>query len=221
MRQFSFGIALLALFLLNACSSCKKEPVNHVIEERIRQHFNFQTGSYWIYKDSMTGIEDSFVVESNYSFQKQAIFNSDETQDIINIVIREYRNNSISPDSFVLTCTMRRNYMAEIFDFEATGAYSVGYGPLFIYPFTPGGLPVGLVLDNNGDGSIVNIYPSYTINNTSYTNVALVNHSFGSSSKAHNDYFYISPDVGIIKMNITRTNGLHKVWELQRKNIIL
>ncbi len=62
MKLFLFAI----LFTVIAIASCKqKENPKIFINEELRNYYNYQPGSYWIYYDSVSGATDSFYVEYN------------------------------------------------------------------------------------------------------------------------------------------------------------
>lgn len=58
------GIITVLLFAMLAIGCKKKDTIKYVSSEN-KARFNFQKGSYWIYKDSLTGKEDSFYVYQN------------------------------------------------------------------------------------------------------------------------------------------------------------
>jgi hypothetical protein len=60
MRRINIGLLLAILAI--GCN--KKDEIKYVTSEN-KARFNFQKGSYWIYKDSLTGKEDSFYVHQN------------------------------------------------------------------------------------------------------------------------------------------------------------
>jgi hypothetical protein len=45
--------------------SCKKQDNTAYINPELKKHFNFKEGSYWIYRDSLTGSMDTFTVYNN------------------------------------------------------------------------------------------------------------------------------------------------------------
>ncbi len=58
------GIIFVLLLAILAIGCKKKDKIKYVSSEN-KARFNFQKGSYWIYKDSLTGKEDSFYVYQN------------------------------------------------------------------------------------------------------------------------------------------------------------
>lgn len=60
-------IAILAI----GCK--KKEEFSKTIDPKMKQYFSFQPGTYWIYKDSVSGKEDSFYVSQNTTTTKDGI----------------------------------------------------------------------------------------------------------------------------------------------------
>ena len=64
MRKSNY-LGFLLLLTLVVLSSCKKKINYHYVNGQLLSAFNFKPGTYWIYIDSVTGREDSFVV-TNY-----------------------------------------------------------------------------------------------------------------------------------------------------------
>ncbi|MBL7692052.1 MAG: hypothetical protein JNM41_10695, partial [Flavipsychrobacter sp.] len=60
MRGIIIGLLLAILAI-----GCKKKDTIKYVSSETKADFNFQKGSYWIYKDSLTGKEDSFYVYQN------------------------------------------------------------------------------------------------------------------------------------------------------------
>lgn len=59
MKKLTFGLALIGIFGL-LFQSCKKEkPSTYYIPVSLKQYAVFQPGSYWIYKNEVTGKSDS------------------------------------------------------------------------------------------------------------------------------------------------------------------
>jgi hypothetical protein len=89
-----------------------------------------------------------------------------------------------------------------------------------VYPFQP----VGHIPAPGGDSaSIVNIYPSYTLNGVAYSEVAEIYQVLGVSlSSVSSSYlFFVNKDVGILKMKIRDpVDSFNRVWELQRYKIV-
>ncbi len=64
MERLTFALALTAIFGL-LFQSCKKdEPTTHYIPASLKEYAVFQSGSYWIYKNEITGHLDSAFISS-------------------------------------------------------------------------------------------------------------------------------------------------------------
>ncbi len=56
------------LIVLSCVVGCKKKTkITHPVDAETKSHFSFKVGTYWIYRDSATGIVDSFQVSSTGS----------------------------------------------------------------------------------------------------------------------------------------------------------
>jgi len=67
-----------------------------------------------------------------------------------------------------------------------------------------------------------NIYSSYTVAGNSYSNIAEINNEYSENNKLYyDDWFYISSEIGYIKINIYDPyDSIYKVWQIQRCKII-
>lgn len=60
---------LITFILLFAIYACKdKSPNITPVNADMVKHFNYKQGSYWIYRDTISGRTDSFAVSSNANF---------------------------------------------------------------------------------------------------------------------------------------------------------
>lgn len=197
--SFARGRAEVLTFLLIifSLSSCIKNPTTPVNSD-LKAKFNYQPGSYWIYKDSISGQVDSFNVISNTDQNTNVLYES--------IFIYFSRHNvTYDTDTAIVRCMLSRNY----FQTYALGA-------VVTYPFTTttGSLPTGATVLSTGG--------TYTVNGEVFNDVAVIT-SRVQLNYLYTDTFYINADAGIIKINEhwdVDTPILHRVWELQRRNIL-
>ena len=164
------------------------------IEPDLSAHFNFQTGSYWIYRDSINGRLDSFNVEIN--FQNQGRNFTNYLSDITNLSIRELNidHTAVSDSTHWSWCL----YGKFIY---FNGIYT-SFGNLLSYPF------------RLGIDGVTKIDTTYTLNGNTFSRVAHITHQ--------PDKFYVNDSVGIIKMTLfgaDSTTPAH-VWELKRWHIL-
>lgn len=58
-------ILLISAVISTLLYSCKKQYNTAYIDPELKKHFNFKAGTYWIYRDSLTGSMDTFTVYGN------------------------------------------------------------------------------------------------------------------------------------------------------------
>ena len=196
------------ILLIGFPVSCKKtnNTAPNPIDAGLKTHFDYKPGTYWVYRDSMSGRIDSFVTVSRDSGVSGYLpLYGKSPASFINIVINEYPANSALHDQW--TWSLQNNgIFATMPDFTA---------PLFFYPFSIG------KRDWAGDAyNVTEILKTLVINADTFRDVAVINHSkFG---EVYDDWFYINDQVGIIKMKLTNYNdsARNRIWELQRYKII-
>lgn len=86
---------VLIAFALLCMLACRREPKKtiHYLDPSVDAFISFDTGSYWIYIDSVSGRTDSFVVyRSDHQFPEHA---DDQVYEERGIGIIQYKNKSI------------------------------------------------------------------------------------------------------------------------------
>jgi len=204
-----FGFAGIA-----AIFGCKKDQ-HYTIDSGLKAAFAYMPGTYWIYKDSLTGRVDSFYVVSNelstFNYPSQGY-----SQDEFDIDIIEKSIIPITAQDVYDTSHWRLSLTDKI----GLGWYNnnlpeagVGF-TLSKYPFAPG--TVGSFC------YVANIYPSYAIGSNTFSNVEETISSFGSKYN-YNDTFYLTTDYGLVKLCLHHhydSLAIDRTWELQRSYII-
>ncbi len=177
--------------------------------------FNYQKGSYWIYKDSLTGKEDSFSVTYVEAFSSET---DNSVTDYIHITITEF-NLSTFTDTTVWELSMAGNTIGLNWNEPRFNAIT-NYLPFLNYPFTK-----GLVLDGaDNTGIVTNIFTVYNLNQITFNTVAQINDTLTFTKPTYyhySDWFYFNDSVGIVKMSLNHPqDSINKVWELERWKII-
>ena len=106
------NVILFSFLIAFFCGvSCNKASPYKPVDSEILRYFNYQVGSYWIYRDSLTGNIDSFVVFEN------GTVNSGHDK-VVAIDLHEYHNSiyndtisweiSLSENTFHLGCFILR-----------------------------------------------------------------------------------------------------------------
>jgi hypothetical protein len=213
-------IALLTAALFGNCK-CKKDPDPKPAEpivplEDLTAYSYFKKGTYWIYKDSTTGVEDSMYVYSDTSYSY-------------------YQNNGIQKEG---------NYM--YYDCRAHSYYSgynyyyrisMGY-----YGTSTSGNVVGvertktnpsvgstyLMSNLFADGSFIHLYtssgivyfkekwPTFNVLGNNFSNTVKFFDSKNPSEFNSPTNFYIAKNIGIVRSEKLDSN---KVWNIVRYHI--
>ncbi len=216
------GVFVLFLFLF-VLNSCKKQLPHYSIDSDLKTAFNYQPGTYWIYKDSLSGRIDSFYVTQNV-FQAN-VPSGDVTQDeiTINVVEKDIDANSTGATSILYYLYVGGNMVSIQYapDSPSQGEYIL-YNPFFTYPFQLGAFVWKSGFAGSSDESYcMQIFPSYTLNGLVFLNVAEIPHG-SSGPGGYLDTFFVNADVLIAKMDLHHPYDSvgTKVWELQRWNIV-
>lgn len=192
-------IALFVFIVLSSCIKDKKKPI--YLNKDLKNYFNYQKGSYWIFYDSLNGKVDSLYVESNinYSPFSYAGSNDPNEQQIINIVGDSIRwkltltSNSISNIRIVYSNTLTKN------------------------------VPFFIGRTNFDDGFYeCSLIPTLTSNSMTYTNVYKINYVVQNGINGRgdeNNFYFINRDNGFIRIFIN-TKLLSKKMHLVKSNII-
>jgi len=219
MKNTTFAFMLLISFAFPSCH--KNESVNEPINDLLKAAFNYKPGTYWIYRDSLSGNVDSFFVTRNSDGISNPSGNN--TVEVMNIYISEYNIAPIpvNTDTQSWVLYYERNCLDLIYnpyDPNYLGGFS--FAPVINYPYEDilyGSPDLGSSFIDTA--FTINLFQNYVLNGNSFSNVAEINHRYDS---VLNDWFYISPDVGIFKMRFNQTWGdtLYKIWEIQRWHIV-
>ncbi len=183
----TFGYLVIGLY------ACKKILPNKPIDADLKAAFSFKPGTYWIYKDSVSGRIDSFFVYSNnYTIGDPS--SGYEKYDI------EYDNINV--------CYTISSIGWELYGNNIKFTYYMSMN-VIQYPFNVGQLNSNM----DGTNNTISTISSFTIAGNIYNNVAEIsNIHFG-------DLYYISADIGLIKIKFNHF-PVNPVWELQRYHIV-
>jgi hypothetical protein len=209
--------------------SCRKKnatvgPIPIVpVNDSLIKYYYYKPGTYWIYKDSLSGQVDSFAVEAvdtTFMSIPRGYKGSDPANHTqINLHIYQH-SDSGKATLWQWTLMDDKAYLNIIKPF-----YQYDY--FFVYPPAV----TGLTRNAGGDEiAITGKYDSSTIGGNIYNNVYALLHTSGKaygSGMGYNDLFYINNDQGIVKMRLNNTpdsiftnkanfDTVFNVWELQR-----
>jgi hypothetical protein len=130
MKNITFVVIMLA-----GLHSCRKPITHYPINASLKAAFNYKVGSYWIYRDSISGMIDSFYVTDN-TYSNGTSPGDSYSIEQIEIRISE-KNISPIPVSPVVYF-WDYNYVANILEmtFYFLNNYRpTAYNPLVNYPF--------------------------------------------------------------------------------------
>ncbi|MEW6468676.1 MAG: hypothetical protein AB1458_07115 [Bacteroidota bacterium] len=207
-------------FLLVLSSCHRDDPVNPPppsplsVPQEVKDYCYFKPGSYWVYRDTATGIEDSVFTLSAQTGWDTAIINGKEqafewfqciTRSDLDGYDYYYWTNMTWKTSDGRVPVFREK--TTIGDYEGktillSDKFSI---PNIMYPYS-----------QNGIVSFVAVLDSFQINNEAFFNVVKFNDTENITENYNNTNFYISKHIGIIKKELLDSNT---VWELVRYSI--
>ena len=223
MKNIALTLVILAGTIASTFNACKKPSTpNYPINNSLKAAFNFQPGTYWIYRDSISGDVDSFYVQANGTGNNSN--SAGYTYDLTEVQIFE-----VSALISIDTQYWQYYYLGNVIEVGYYGPkmHEADYAPFINYPFQD-----SLTFPHYGSsnllnadsGSVARIFTSYTLNTNVFTNVAETYQWYNNNAGTgllFNDIFFICPNIGIIKMKLYHPlDAINRVWELQRYHIV-
>lgn len=206
MKGPSFVVCFCSLILYIGCS---KSETHFPVDPYLINNFNYKPGTYWVYKDSLSGVEDSFFVTKNSPNSQPLTRNSSTYVDAIIIDGLQYNSSNMK----VAKWSMSLGGASIGWYYKGSVTYSY---KLISTPFVTG------IIDTSEKDSayVISVDGNYTINGESYSGVAKYRHFCDANNyyPRFDDTYYLNSQVGIIKMDIN--HDTHKIWELQRSKIV-
>ena len=211
---------VIVVVLLAAFCGCRQKVTFHPINLALKKAFNYQVGSYWIYKDSITGVIDSLYVTSSVYGAFQINNNPLEMRDLLGIDFSVNDGNSSHIEKWAISA------YENIFEFHKFGSGYDGVEniigeemPLDVpFPFTD------TTSWSESDSFYVRILPTFNVNSKVYTNTVLIslNNDYRIKSTAmYNDLFYIDTAIGIVKFVFNHeSDSILRIMVLQRYHVI-
>lgn len=220
-QKIIFILTVIIIFFLG---SCKKNTPHYSISDEVKKYFDYHEGSYWVYKEDLTGLEDSTYVYSYAHVNNNEDF-SGMTRELITIIFKsQFINQSViqyvgcaGPD-YVEVCS--RLDPSSPPEFEGPNVFSVAYFPGWQADkknISPECTPNFIYF--------YKIIPSVTVNNVLYHNI--IYSEFGSvdSAISNSNYYqrklYIAKNIGIIKYSeIAKYLNINRSFSLLRHKVI-
>jgi hypothetical protein len=219
---------LLTFFVLLGCNKSKLEKVP--VNEDLKAAFNYKPGTYWIYKDSISGQIDSFRVISNYDAYNDITTSVKQSIENILITITQYKSTPSTIDTQIWKFSYESNCFNITYNEPKLYTGEIEYIPLLNYPFQNSIIINEHISQAFQDTSSISFLNAYSIGGQTFANNAVINHwvylkaSYNYpllNSYSYNDCFYLCPFVGLIKIKLDHPNdSLYKVWEIQRWHIV-
>ena len=205
----------LSLLVFLGCEKQQKnQSVTYVqINEDMKKAFYYKPGTYWIYKDSLTGTIDSFSVVSSFldsSAVWPGIKGGGQSYNIV-ININEYA--LISGKSLVSTWKwelVRNAVYSNLYADEGGVDY---YTPFISYPLADSGKYESGPYRHHYD---TDTFFTYTISGMEYRVTQI--HEY-DNTLSYDNWLYISEEIGIIKMRAKCLDSVYHIWELERYHI--
>lgn len=202
---------ILYLLITATIFSCSKPKEYHVpLDKEFLSCIDFPAGSYWIYRDSVSGVTDSFYIIKNYGVKEVldrdlGDHHSGDIYYVENLTINMMvRGDALYGTTFVMHSSEKGKYIYSYTLGTWIGSDSVGY--------STGGTTILAKADSL---DFIKLSP-YQVNNFSYTDVIYINVGYMESSGipiyfAYKKVWWVE-NIGMIKI-IFKDD---KVYELVR-----
>ena len=206
---------MLFSVVLYVCIDACKVP-NKPVDGDLKSAFNFQPGTYWIYKEAVSGATDSFYVSGSAITSGYGKHHS-YTYDIIEEYIISERIDTpvlVKNGSWYLTMQLNEFNFHINMEFAAnavnTDAYMNNYDFLS-YPFSK-------YVDGTDS---IDAAGTYQLNGNTFGNVWVAHFSEQPGNPSFtNDYFYLNKDVYMVRMVLNDSvQNIHKDYQLLRWHI--
>ncbi len=196
----------LIIIMVIGLFSCQRKLPHRNINDALRAAYTFQPGSYWVFRDSISGHADSLFVTGVHSNNLTDITGS-YTFDLEDIDIST-RNLDSMADSNQWVINLQESQVAISYDLRGGHKEAISF-PGVTFPFG----------DATNSDNTVTTMDSYTTGSFTFKNVARVN--FTSRYVDKSDIIYLSPDAGMVKIAFNHFyDSVYRNWQLQKYNIV-
>ena len=198
------NIIFICLLFLIVC--CRKKPGTPVIpiSPALLSHFSFKVGTYWIYRDSLTGRVDSFYVDTNFTRNGTNGTGFSSTINVYNEI--DIKSKNVDGHVYIDSVNW---WSITLIDSTINAVLDNEYPELIHYPYnvTYPHFSIGSINFSN----VVDIY-CYSIDTLDTTQY----------SQTFNCSYFLNDSIGLVKMRINHPyrQVINHVWELQRYNIV-
>lgn len=219
-----YFIILLTLIIIAGCSK-ELEFKSVYIDLALKAKYNFKKGSYWIYKDSISGRIDSFYLLQTNNYIPTSISHQRQLNEFLDIYIVQKIGTTLINDSirWEIVLEARDKLLPSLVSFYFRKMLDTSI--TFYNFYTSNLLSNQRVIYNynyTSTGGSMKLLDNFYLLGNVYNNVAEIH--FGNVANNKNDCtYYFNDSVGYIKMHIHNEdthNTINEVWELQRWYVI-
>jgi hypothetical protein len=192
LRSMKKYITVTTLLLLAFAACNKKDEALAPLDAALKSCFSFKPGSYWIYRDSLSGRRDSFFISVCSGGKLESQTHTDEQ-----LVLHIKRYDTQATDSLYWTVLLHDGHFVTWRYCNRVSGTDVHY------PFI--------------SSDTVAVIPQFVVNGVCYNSVASFYLATGNAS-ADSSRLFVKDSVGLVKISFN-AGTLHYVWELERYHI--
>lgn len=215
LNPYSFYILLLPVIFFIPISGCTDPEISReYLSEEFKSWGNFKEGTYWIYKELNSGVEDSCYVYSYDSLMQLESY-PDEGEYFIEVIESRFISSSLQ-DSFKIWMNTGGLFVnLENISSKSVGSEVVLKCVLVVPP------PVQGQSYNTGPIDQVvtfdSIFETYSVGNSTFHDVVRANDNMNMAFNRRQSSFYTARNIGIVKKVFPEVN---QTWELVRFSIV-
>jgi hypothetical protein len=190
-------ITLAALMLV---MGCKKEHTLYLSED-IKKNFSYKPGSYWIYKDSVTGREDScYFLNTTTSFQEPSVGSTYSDYDKVELMV-------LTTKLATLHKSKKTNIEIEFYLYSDVLSGALDRSSSNSIPFGCN-LPISEeAIKKYNLSNYLEFLPTININGSDFKKAYII--------KLDSSSFFLNESVGLLKMKTTYDSVAYN-WEIVR-----
>ncbi|MEO6833262.1 MAG: hypothetical protein ABI378_12055 [Chitinophagaceae bacterium] len=197
LRAKLFFVASISIWMVFVTACTDYEPPHQYVSDGVRAYFDYQIGSYWVMKDSATGVLDSFYVNNYYD-------DNQSSSEIINMTVVTASNVSIGMDVRFTGVSLHFT--------NSTVTVGVGYDIAINFPFW-----FGVHNPDKGQYEML-FYPKKIISGIVRDSVYVACCNSSNPYNMYNDTVYFNRMNGLLRLKFN--NSVYKQdWVIQRQNI--
>jgi hypothetical protein len=210
----------IIFFLIAICcivfNSCQKRTIEFFpVSPDLKRYFDYQPGSYWVYRDSTTGASDSVYV---YAHTDENLANTSRTDDkyteliVIDCVLHYGQTAATDTFHFYLS----GNVITIEYNNKLSGTYRINYALSF--PFV---VPQYNNSTNTNLADFLQIIPDFEINGQHFYDVLEVHAVRDDDYAKFDDWLYVNKDQGLVRIRWDHPGvSLTRSYKLKSWNII-